>query len=237
MRFTTVSSFRRGIVWKCGRFLWQSLIVVLIGLPGVGRALHWTATEVELAIKDEGKTEAVVPFSFKNTRDKPVTITGFVSTCECTKPKLAKTTFAPGEGAQFDITVRYGNRSGLYTQYVTVATDEADAPPQKLTIRLTIPGGGLEIRPQFVFWLRGEPAEPKVITIRGNGRFVPNLTFSMADDDFTGVLRQPDPKDNRLFEIIIRPRRTDKLASVVARLDDGPVELPYARYTINALVK
>lgn len=73
-------------------------------------------------------------FKFKNTGTGPLTISDVHGSCGCTVPKLAKTTYAPGESGEFTVTFNPHGKKGPQNQTVTITSND----PQRATRQVTI---------------------------------------------------------------------------------------------------
>ncbi len=87
-------------------------------------------------IPDEGK--AVHKFYFKNTGGGTLVIKNIRSSCGCTVPALKKREFAPGEGADIEVTFSPYNKRGLKVQPIHITTNDPDNPVVKIEIKALV---------------------------------------------------------------------------------------------------
>jgi len=112
-------------------------------LPGstlpMQAALRW---EHELiAVKAEPTQKVLrVDYRFQNVGDRPVTLVTLEASCRCVAPEIAKTTYAPGEKGDLVMAFTVGHQTGFQEKSVVVTTDEAQAVPVRLVLRVTLPG-------------------------------------------------------------------------------------------------
>ena len=92
---------------------------VLVTDAGVVEA---DAQAVDLGVLAPGQ-ERTVPFTLRNTGDRPVTLLGTESECGCTTAELGDTTIPPGGSLTVDVHFNGRVPAGRFTRSVTVRTD------------------------------------------------------------------------------------------------------------------
>ena len=92
---------------------------VLVTDAGVVEA---DAQAVDLGVLAPGQ-ERTVPFTLRNTGDRPVTLLGTESECGCTTAELRDTTIPPGGSLTVDVHFNGRVPAGRFTRSVTVRTD------------------------------------------------------------------------------------------------------------------
>ncbi|MES2310260.1 MAG: DUF1573 domain-containing protein, partial [Verrucomicrobiota bacterium] len=68
--------------------------------------------------------EWVADYPFKNTGNKPVTITDIRTCCNCTAAKPDKKTYAVGEAGKIMLNFKTVGKSGYQEKYAVITTDE-----------------------------------------------------------------------------------------------------------------
>lgn len=120
------------------------LAVFLLGaLPGLvssaSAGLEFPRSTVEVTGRADQEV-IVVEFPFSNTGDQTVTVGKISSSCGCTVPELSKKHYAPGEKGVLTARFTVGDRQGLQTKTITLATDAGThvlRVSAKLPVRLT----------------------------------------------------------------------------------------------------
>ena len=118
-------------------------------------------------------------FTFTNTGTDVLEIADTKSSCGCTVPALAKTTYAPGESGSIDVTWKPKGR-GVQQQRVTV-TYAGDVGPTALTIKG-------EIMPVATF----TPPSLRLSTIRLGQAHVNTVTVTSDDPNAAIVSLKPN---------------------------------------------
>jgi hypothetical protein len=73
-------------------------------------------------------------FTFKNSTDKTLNITGLNTSCGCTVSETTRKTLAPGESTQVKVQFNSKGYKGKAQQFVYVNTDNQENPVLKFTI-------------------------------------------------------------------------------------------------------
>lgn len=96
-----------------------------------GPVMTFKTTSINYGAIEKG-SEPLRQFTFTNTGNEPLVITGAKGSCGCTVPTYPKEPIMPGQSATID--VRYDTqRVGPFTKTVTLTTNEAN-PNKTLTI-------------------------------------------------------------------------------------------------------
>jgi len=74
-------------------------------------------------------------FTFKNVGTKTLVISKIVSTCACTKPKLKKKDYAPGESGTVKTTYRSSTLPGPVQKHLHILSNDKTNPRFELTIK------------------------------------------------------------------------------------------------------
>lgn len=227
------------------------LSLLLVGLPGAVWAqtgLKWAGTTQDLTA-DPAKSEVAATFPFSNVGQSTIEIVELVTSCGCTTASLEKKTYAPGEKGRIDVVVHYNSETSQMQQSVAIATNEPGSARYSLNVNVAVPGKRrpverIELDPRSVDWDRGSRRAPKVVSLR-----IPRLDDSIRplsavadNEDFELVLRQPDPSDQYLYELVITPRRVDQPSqSTITILTNSrsfrPSWMPDITYRLTASVR
>lgn len=148
------------------RSCWLRLTVgALLACPLIAPAqVLWSEREVTLEAVAGTSEPLNVSYAFKNTGDKPVTITSVTPSCGCTTAKLDKTTYQPGESGVIQVAFAVEGRVGRQIKKIVVRSDSAATPVTTLTLRAHI-RELLELSPKLLLWAAGELRAPKKLTV------------------------------------------------------------------------
>jgi Protein of unknown function (DUF1573) len=114
---------------------------VALASPAPAAGLAFERESIEVAAQP-GQRIVHVEFPFRNSGDRPVTITSVETSCRCTSADTSKKTYAPGERDSVSVDFSVGGQEGAVVKTVTVATDGPELAPFTLTLRVDIPAGG-----------------------------------------------------------------------------------------------
>ena len=157
------------------------LIVAMVAQFGFcAGGLSWKKQAMDLSA-DFGQQDVTAGFEFKNTSDHPVTITTLDTSCSCTLAELEKRTYAPGESGRIEVSFEAGDQVGLQQEYIFVATDEPQAEPVRLLLKVNIPEY-LKMEPRMVFWAVGSKPVEKIITCTAQARQSITLAGAQSTD-------------------------------------------------------
>jgi len=175
-------------------------------------------------------------FAFTNTGSEPIEIVEVHTSCGCTVPELEKRTYAPGERGELRAVFSFDGRDGQQVKTISVATDDPDSKFHDLTLTVNIPKL-LDVSPYFVVWRKGQPADPKTISVRVLIPDILQITgVESRDERFTTEFAAvPDTPGS--FDLTITPKNTDEeaQASVIVRTN-APGDNPRV-ITVYALVR
>lgn len=101
------------------------LLTALFAFAGFAFAQDTQVLEFEKRVHDfgtiaeeGGRVEAV--FEFKNTSNKPVTLTNVQASCGCTTPNWPKEPIAPGKKSYITATYNPAGRPGSFNKSITI---------------------------------------------------------------------------------------------------------------------
>lgn len=180
----------------------------------VASALEWKSQQVSIKAAPLQRTAETV-FAFTNTSDRPVTITGIDTSCDCTEAIPSATTFPPG--AQGTIKARFSltGAAGTLQRLIVVNTDEGK-PAAALTVELTIPEIA-RLTPRSVEWKVGTAASEAVVEIEvAAGIELTIDRVTPTSDAFAYRLETVTP--GRYFRLHLAPKDATKPANAAFRL-------------------
>jgi hypothetical protein len=123
--------------------------------------IEWQQKTIEAAA-GFNQQDVKAGFVFRNTGDRPVTITSVNSNCDCTTAELEKKTYAPGESGRINVMFEIGDYTGQHDAHILVTTDTPSVPPTDLVLRVGIPEY-LRLEPRITQWRVGGDAAAKTI--------------------------------------------------------------------------
>jgi len=138
-------------------------MILLFGAARGFAALAWKTTDLALTAK-LGQPAVTATFPFTNTGETPVRITEIVTSCGCLTTKLAKEVWGPGESGELTAELSTAGLVGRRENTITLVSDDRPGKPQILSVALSVPEAFV-VQPRFVFWRKGEKAEPKSIAV------------------------------------------------------------------------
>jgi len=148
--------------------------------------LVWDSTTVTIETQGSPVTRNA-EFRFRNDSDQPVRIRGVKSSCGCTVVKPQKDLYGPGESGVLPVSHKPKSGSVPRRYRISVVTDEAGGRAHDLSLivqgepRLVVEGR------RMLVWEKGEPRQPKEITLRTKPGDSLSLTGAKADSDIVSV--------------------------------------------------
>jgi len=148
--------------------------------------LVWDSTTVTIETQGSPETRNA-EFRFRNDSDQPVRIRGVKSSCGCTVVKPQKDVYGPGESGVLPVSHKPKSGSVPRRYRIAVTTDEAGARVHDLSLvvqgepRVVVEGR------RMLVWEKGEPRQPKEITLRTKPGDSLSLTGANADSDIVSV--------------------------------------------------
>lgn len=185
---------------------------------------------------DPSVTEVEGIYTFKNVSDYPITIKNIKTSCGCTTARLGKKTYHPGETGEIKAYFDLGGRQGLQQKTIRVTTDDSNNPELILTLEVHIPEI-LIFSSRFVAWERGEPADPKTITLTAAESVEAiNITEVICPDGaFELEFKVIEP--GKQYQIKVMPVSVDDSRNALIEIKAGfPQSKPKAFYA-HAFVK
>jgi Protein of unknown function (DUF1573) len=211
-----------------------AFIFLLFMCASAGAQLKFEKQELVFH-KESADKKVDARFTFSNTGQMPVTIRSLSSSCGCTKPRIEKMTYAPGERGEVITTFEFGWRRGQQKKMVWVQFENPQLPPVMLYLNVFI-NEPLKISPAFVFWRQGETGKPKLIEITSDAKNpVRILDVTASDRRLQTDLKTVNPGTH--YVLSVRPAITNKpLAATLSIKTDYPPASPRI-YTVHAHVK
>lgn len=190
------------------------ILVLLAGGVTVRASLAWKTTDLAMKTK-VGQARAEAVYSFRNTGDRPVRIISLDPSCRCVTAAPDKAVCGPGESDEIRVDVALTGFSGRLWRSVAVETDDPHQRYTNLTLTLDIPES-VSIKPRFVYWKIGDPADAKSLEI---SMADPKITALNAVDSENAMFKtRVTAQGNGRYRLSIRPVTT-------ARAADAPIEL------------
>lgn len=212
--------------------LLAALCLALVAAVPARANLTWESTTADLHPDFNDKT-AVAHFKYKNTSDKPVTITSVHPSCGCTTAAPPKDAVAPNESGEITATFTIGDRSGVQNKTITVMTDTpGDATILRLTA--TIPSL-LSIQPVFIYWAPDDVLTPKTITAKLEGDFPVTKVNVTSTDKSIETEVVPD-KEKKEFKIIVTPKEAGRPINASLKIEPDFPKDAHKTYYANVRV-
>jgi len=202
----------------------------MIMCVGAHAQLKWEQTTIELRPAPNDK-QAVGHFKYQNNGKTPVHFKSVHASCGCTTAQTQKEEVPPGDKGEITATFNIGDRTGTQVKTVTVETDEAANQKTVLTLKAEIPQQ-LEITPNFVFWTKGDTADPKTINVKvGKDFTVKHIKVMSSTPDFQAKVGEAG---NGQFKIDVKPQDTNKVvASMLTIQAEDSTKVFYATARIT----
>lgn len=130
---------------------------------------------------DDSQSQTTV-FKFRNNGTGPLNISDVHGSCGCTVPKLAKTTYAPGEGGEITVTFNPHGKKGPVTQTVTITSNDPKAATKQVSIAANV-APMVSVEPQVLQMSQVPKGQGKKQTVVVTGRY-PNFaatTITVSD--------------------------------------------------------
>jgi hypothetical protein len=165
-------------------------------------AIEWKETLVPIASKiDDSVVEA--EFHFVNSGSRPVSIRSVKPDCACTKIKLEKATWQPGEKGEIVARFDIGTNAGILKKRIVVETDEGTGDSVILQIVALVPNFWT-VFPNSLLWKRGEARSPKTLSL--NFQDVSPIKMTGVSSNSPGFIAESTvPDGGRNYVITVRP--------------------------------
>ncbi len=199
-------------------------ILICFFCPCAWAQLAWEKRDLDFHAAPSD-TNVVARFVFENAGQYPVVLRSVQSTCGCTAVAQDKKRYEPGEKGEIIANFGFGQRVGLQKRNIIVQTDDRAESKVTLSFRVRIPQL-LKITPAFVYWLTGDPPEPKTIQLQV-GPDAPLRIRGVHSNSTALPAQLRAVKEGVEYVISVTPADTGKPAIAVLRIEtDFPMEKP-----------
>ena len=148
-------------------------------------------------------------FTFKNTGDKPIRVTGLESSCSCLEASLDKALYEPGEKGTGKAKFKISSFVGQHEKFLHIYTDDPKEPDVVMRSVIDVPAL-VEIQPKLLQWVLGEKPEAKEFIVKIDGPEPMKITaVSSTRESFTAEAKEVKP--GREYRIIVKPKATDAI--------------------------
>lgn len=117
-------------------------------------------------------------FKFKNTGTGPLTISDVHGSCGCTVPKLAKSSYHPGEAGEFTVTFNPHGKKGPQNQTVTITSNDPQRASRQVTISANV-SPMVSVEPPVLQFGQVQKNQGKKMTVKVIGKY-PNFAATSA---------------------------------------------------------
>lgn len=200
------------------RNLYTVFTLTLVGLIATNSArseLQWSCQQLQITSKLYDQF-AIGEFPFRTTSGIQTTITSVKTSCGCTTTQLDKTTYEPGEEGVIRAEFVFGNRHSWQEKKIIVRTDEPDAKPTVLRMRVYIPPT-ITRHPLTLRWNAGEEPTEKTMLIRVIRPEPFKLLKAESDDPSFSVQLAPTP-EAREYRLTVKPPPSNTSTTTTIRL-------------------
>ncbi len=202
------------------------LLCLLCLVTGLRAGLVFDVNPLPVNPKAEDE-EIEATFTFTNTGDKPIRITGLESTCACLEASLDKAVYAPGEKGVGKAKFKVSSFVGKHEKFLHIYTDDPMEPDKVLTAILDVPEI-IEIKPNNLQWAVGSAPEPKeyVIKMLGTDEMrITNITATRQNVTF----EKKEITPGREYRIIVKPTSTAEVTIGALKIETDSKIPKYAR--------
>ena len=148
-------------------------------------------------------------FTFKNTGDKAIRVTGLESSCSCLEASLDKAVYEPGEKGTGKAKFKISSFVGKHEKFLHIYTDDPKEPDTVMTAVIDVPAL-VEIEPKLLQWVMGEKADAKEFTVKINGPDPMKVTnVTSTRETFGAEVKEVTP--GREYRLIVKPKVTDSI--------------------------
>jgi hypothetical protein len=198
-------------------FIFLGIFALSLASRAAASGLTWEKTVCEIQAPPLAEQVDAV-FRFTNTGKSRISIVSAAASCGCTVPRIAKTTYAPGEKGEVHARFTPDDRVGLRQEEVMVLTDEPGQAPQALVLRVTVPKL-YDVTPYFVLWHSGEEPAAKKIKIHFLDPTLLKPTSIQSHDARVIATLEQDPYSHGDYTVLVHPMSTAATLDTVITLD------------------
>ena len=206
-------------------------LLCVFACPAFGQ-LTWGTTEQTFNSKPQDK-EVIAKYKFTNSGTKPIKIENVRTSCGCTTAALTKTDYAPGESGEIEAKFTFSGRTGRQEKSILVTDSIAPEQPTVLKLHVYIEET-VNIAPEIVVWLVGQPPVPKTIHI-AIAEDAPAKVVSVTSDNPALKVKLTEVKPGKEYEAEITPDSVSQPAAATLVIqtnyppDDPERKYAYAR--------
>jgi uncharacterized protein DUF1573 len=199
---------------------WGMRMLLLTGVWAVAAALQAGLTldqnPLQLFPKPEDE-EIESAFTFTNTGDKPLRVTGLESSCSCLEASLDKAVYQPGEKGTGKAKFKVSSFTGKNEKVLHIYTDDPGAKDVVLTAVIDVPVV-VQVEPRLVEWVIGDKPEPKQFTVKMIGPDEIHIrqvssTREVVKAEFAEI------KPGREYQITVTPTATTDIIVGAVRIE------------------
>ena len=153
--------------------------------------------------------EVEATFTFKNTGDKAIHVTGLESSCSCLEASLDKADYQPGEKGTGKAKFKVSSFVGQHEKFLHIYTD--DPKDNDIVMRAVIDVPALiDIEPKLLQWTLGEKPDAKELTVKISGPDPMKITkVSSTRESFGAEVKEVTP--GREYRLIVKPTNTESI--------------------------
>lgn len=188
------------------KFVTRLLSLLLPAVLQAGLVFDHDPLEINPKPEDE---EVESTFTFKNTGDKPIRVTGLESSCSCLEASLDKAVYEPGEKGTGKAKFKISSFVGRHEKFLHIYTD--DPKDNDIVMRAVIDVPALiEIEPKLLQWTQGENAQTKEYTVKIFGSDPMKITgVSSTRESFGAEVKVVKP--GREYRLVVKPTTTENI--------------------------
>jgi hypothetical protein len=206
------------VSWATMRILTALLPAIFGGVLHAGLVLDQSPLELFPKPEDE---EIEGDFTFTNTGDKPVRVTGLESSCSCLEATLDKPVYEPGEKGKGHAKFKVSSFTGKHEKVLHIYTDDPASRDIVLTAVIEIPVV-VSVEPTLVQWIIGERPEPREFIVKMTGKDPIHLTEVVSTrQTVSASFREVTP--GREYRVTVTPSTTADviIGAVTLRTDSA----------------
>lgn len=186
---------------------------------GAGLVLDQDALELFPKPEDE---EVEGDFTFTNTGNRAVRVTGLESSCSCLEATLDKPIYEPGEKGKGHAKFKVSSFTGKHEKILHIYTDDPAAKDIIVTAIIDIPVI-VSVEPKLVQWVVGDKPAPKDFTVRMTGKDPIHLT-KVESTRQSVIASFVEVTPGREYRVTVKPSATgDVIVGAVTLRTDSAI--------------
>jgi hypothetical protein len=156
------------------------LMITMCWVAGCKGELEWSKTRMSDSVHPVQES-ATFSMHFKNTGSEVIQFVNVQGNCSCIDAGPEKKSYAPGEEGAIKIEFDLRGRTGAQKKTIHVVTSDKPKETVSLTVEVTIPQSYTV--PGIIEWKKGEPLEPKMMTLKNKSTFKVVLEEATSSDE------------------------------------------------------